>query len=290
MTNQPIITKPGIYPDLPEEVYHGDSFPAPVLSCGVIKDLILKSPQHAFINHPALNPQGEEEVEDKFDIGRTAHAMLLEGNDKVAVIDMDSWRTNEAKAMREQARAVGLIPLLRKDYTKVCEMVDAARFYLSKSELAINDLQAEGKSEQTFVWQDEGIWVKIRPDWMPNDGAYILDYKTTAKSANPEDIARHILSMGYDVQDALYKLGVYLLTGKQAKFVFMFQETSEPFLCSFVSLEPAFADVGYAKVMRGMEIWRQCLETNVWPGYPSMICHVEAPPYALAQLAELEAE
>jgi hypothetical protein len=281
-TGKAIIQSPGIYEGLPEQVYHGDSYPVPCLSTGVLKNLLMKSPAMAFIKHPALNPVHEEEAEQKFDIGNTAHSLLLEGSDNVRVIDAPDWRTNAAKALRGEARLEGKIPLLLHDWDKVQEMESAARAFLKTSELAINDLQAEGKSEQSFVWTEDGTWFKTRPDWMPNDNAYILDYKTTGISANPAGIERTILNMGYDIQDWLYKRGVYALTGKVPKFVFLFQECSPPYLCSLISLSPQFADMG-RRAERGIELWRECLSTGVWPGYPSQICHVEAPAWAAAQ-------
>jgi len=160
--------------------------------------------------------------------------------------------------------------------------VDAAKRFLAGSELRINDLQAEGRSERTFVWVEDGIWFKARPDWMPLDDAYILDYKTTGVSANPEGIERLILNMGYEIQDWLYKRGVYMLTGKVPRFVFLFQENKAPYLCSLIELSPQFADMG-SRAERGIEIWKKCLASDCWPGYPSRICNVEPPVWAFTQ-------
>ena len=273
---------PGIY-DLPEDVYHGDSYPAPCLSTGALKDLLLRSPRIAWMNHPALNPDYKAEEAAKFDLGRTAHAMLLGGADKVLVVEADDWRTNAAKAMRDEARSNGMTPLIHKDYDKVSKMTFAAWEQISASELGIIDLQTEGLSEQSFIWEEDGTWFKVRPDWMPLDRSIILDYKTTNASANPEGIARTILSLGYDIQDALYRRGARTLCQDDIPFVFMFQETSEPYLCSFISLPPEFAALGESKVERGISLWRQCLKTGEWPGYPSAICYPELPTWAQFQ-------
>jgi hypothetical protein len=245
--------------------------------------LLSKSPLHAWVNHPALNPVRKEEAESKFDIGTAAHALLLEGMDNACIVECDDWRTNVAKLARDEARLAGLVPLLRKEWDRVSAMCDAAKRFLAESELGITDLQTEGKSEQSLVWEEDGTWLKCRPDWMPHDLSYILDYKTTGQSANPEGIARVILNMGYDIQDSLYRRGVTRLADAMPMFVFFFQETVEPFAGSLVSLPPQFADMGDSKVDRGLSIWRDCMESGEWPAYPSRICYPDPPTWALAQ-------
>jgi hypothetical protein len=286
MTERKPITEPGVY-NLSPEVYHGaEIFPAPMLSRSVIKDLLDKSPIHAWTNHPALNPRlaEEEEAEPKFDIGTAAHSLFLEGYDCVAIIEADSWRTNAAKEERANARHCGKVPLLRKEWEKVSRMVEAAKRQLAEcKDLQVKDLQAEGMSEQSLIWEEDGIWLKIRPDWMPTDCGYILDYKTTGKNANPEGIGAHIVSMGYDIQDAFYRRGVMALTQTAPKFCLMFQEAVEPYVCSFVSLNPEFAAMGESKVERGINLWRKCLGADEWPGYPTQICYPDPPTWELAR-------
>jgi hypothetical protein len=165
----------------------------------------------------------------------------------------------------------------------VTAMVTAAKRQLAESELQIKDLQAEGVSEQSWIWQEADTWLKIRPDWMANEGDIILDYKTTGTSANPEGIGRHILNMGFDIQEALYRRGVYALKQKMPKFVFMFQETSKPCLCSFPSLPPQWQAYADWKVEKGIEIWRECLKANDWPGYPLQVCYPDLPAYEFAK-------
>ena len=88
--------------------------------------------------------------------------------------------------------------------------------------------------------------------------------------------------MGYEIQDWMYKRAVAMLTGKFPRFVFLFQECRAPYLCSLIELSPQFADMG-GKAERGIEIWRECLKTDKWPGYPDRICNVEPPTWAFNQ-------
>lgn len=282
LTGQPVVTESGIY-ELSHEIYHGDSFPAPALSAGVIKDLVLKTPLHAWIKHPALNPSYVEETSDSFDIGTAAHAMLLEGVDKMAFIDAADWRTNEAKAKRDKARLDGLIPLLPHQYASVHQMVNAAKAFIGASNVGVRDLCAEGVSESSWVWMEGETWMKIRPDWISHDKTLIIDYKTTGQSADPDGIAKMILSMGYHLQESFYRRGVQALTGEMPRFVFLFQETSEPYLCSFISLSGQFTEMADWRVNGAIETWQECLAKNNWPAYPLLVCYPELPGWALAQ-------
>jgi len=277
-----IIEKPGIY-ELSHDEYHADPVVVPSLSRSTILDLIFKSPFHAWFSHPHLNPNFiPEESNGKFDLGSAAHSLLLEGIDNAAVIEAEDWRTKDAKAAREEARKEGKFPLLKKQYGEVREMVLAATdAILDCSELLIKNLETEGDPEQSFIWEEEGAWFRVRPDWIRADDSLILDYKTTQGSANPADLDRHIVSMGYDVQAALYVRGVKAVTGKSPKFIFVWQECQPPYLCSFNALSPAFLEMARQKVDYGIFLWRECMKKNEWPGYPNRVAFQEPPVWAL---------
>src|SRR3990172_8160 len=277
------IGNPGIY-KLTSEEYHSDCCVEPVLSRSVISDLLYRSPAHAWFNHPHLNPNFKpEEGEEKFDIGDAAHSLFLEGLDQIVVIEADDWRTKKAKDERDEARKHGLTPLLKHQYEAVLDMVRVSERQIQEcKELGIKDLRSEGDSELSYFWKEDETWLKIRPDWLPRDRKIILDYKTTSVSANPDDLVRTIVANGYDIQAALYTRGVKAVDGTDPKFIFMFQETHEPYLCSFVGLPPEFMEMGRSKIEYGMFLWKECLSSGIWPGYPNKVCWVDAPAWALA--------
>jgi hypothetical protein len=121
--------------------------------------------------------------------------------------------------------------------------------------------------------------LRVRPDWTNYD--FILDYKTS-DSANPEDFGRKAISLGYDVQEALYLRGyeAHYHPCRPLSFIFMVQEVKKPYLCSFISLSPEFKDMGRKKVNQGISLWKHCMATGNWPGYPNRVCHIEAPAWA----------
>lgn len=274
--------KPGIY-RISNEEYHADElFPVASLSRGVIKDLINKSPAHAFYNHPRLNPNYHPSADKvQFDIGGVAHSLLLEGIDKAEIIDADDWRTKAAKKTRDEARTQRKLPLLKHQYDEVVEMVKEAEIALSMSKLSISI--SKGDSELSYFWNEGETWLRARPDWISKDRTILLDYKTTTQSANPEDYSRLIVSTGLDIQKSLYTRGVLAVDGVLPKFVLMVQEIYPPYLCSFIELDAMFSYLGDQKVDRGIKIWRECMSTGKWPGYSNGIYRAEVPAWALAQ-------
>ena len=270
-----MIDKTGIY-TISNEEYHSDCCVKPCLSRGTIMDLLFKSPAHAIVNHPHFYKQ-EDGNDKKYSIGQAAHSLFLEGIDKACVIDADDWRKKETKEQRDQAYTEGKIPLLIKQYEEINDMVSTANKALLESELETTI--ETGIPEESIFWKEGETWFKVRMDWYDND--IILDYKTS-ESANPEDFVRKVLSLGYDVQDALYSRGYeeHFHPPRSPRFIFMVQEITKPYLCSFISLSPEFKDMGRKKVNQGIALWKNCLSTNEWPGYPNRICYIDPPPWA----------
>jgi hypothetical protein len=273
------------------EEYLADPCPEPSLSRGTIIDL-LDCPQRAFFNHPRLNPQPPEEKEDgKFDIGKAAHDLLLEGGDKIFVVTgFDDWRKKEAQQVRLEARAAGKTPLLTKQYEQVVPMVETAKSAIGRcEELGIVNLQFQGDSELTYIWQESnGIWCRIRPDWIKKDRSLMLDYKTTGTSVNPDYFSGHINKMGYGIQEVFYKRGVKAVEKLAAYspvpiFVIMAQETEPPYFCSFHGLDLQNEDMAEQKVRWAINKWKECITTGQWPGYSNQIHYAEPKPWELAE-------
>lgn len=275
-----MIDKPGSY-RISEVDYHADNLcSVPSLSRGTIKRLVMQTPRHAWYAHPRLNPNFKAEEKDIFDMGKAAHALFLEGLDKAVVVAADSWRTKEAKEAKDKAHKEGKIPLLFEQYGRIKTMVGVAHESLANSELAIR--VEDGDSELSYLWTEHETQCKIRPDWISDDRTIILDYKTTGQLADPETYVSIITSTGLDIQDAFYGRGVNTIERSDPRFYFFVQETSEPYLCSLISLDEMFKDMGAQKVHKGIELWRRCMSTGKWPGYPRHIYTVEPRPWALS--------
>jgi len=274
-----------------EAEYHRDPCPAPSLSASTLRTFLSQSPLHAWRKHPKLGGAPEEHRE-LWDLGTAGHALILEKNeDRFVIVEADSWRTKDAKSQRDQAWDDGLIPILEEKYENVLRMVKG--FERAKSRFTDTPpLMDAGKPEQTLIWQEDGIWLRARLDWLRDDHAGIDDLKTTG-SANPHAwIRTHLFRMGFDIQSAFYQRGLRAITGSvdYAAFRFALIENEAPFAGSVVSLDPEAMFHAHDKVEQGIQRWRACLESNKWPGYPTETCYAEAPAWDLAQWAERDGD
>ena len=265
--------------DLSAAEYHADPAPEPSLSASIAHILCNDSPLHAWTAHPRLNPQAVEEEKDIFDLGTVVHALLLEGTNVAEWLPFPDWRTNAAKAARSTARAAGKIAILEKHRSGIEQMSISAWAQLEHIE-AHAFLPNFGKPEQTLIWQEEnGPWCRARLDWLTNDFKHIYDYKSTGASANPEVVSRTLFGSGWDIQAAFYVRGLKAIAGTEATFQFIVQENYPPYALSMIALGPDVMMLAEKKVIYAIDLWRSCLESGTWPGYPQQTYFASLPPW-----------
>lgn len=270
--------------------YQDDPCPVPSLSAGLVRILTDETPAHAWQAHPRLNPDYKESAAaENMDIGSAAHALLFEGADNMQVIEADDFRTKAAREQRDDARASGKFPILARKYSMVQAVVASAKAAWDRNEDLAGYRLADGKPEQTIVWNEAESWFRCRPDWMSNDRKIIIDGKFTETSAHPNAYARQIANMGYDSRGAFYLRG-NTATGsaEDAVYVFLVCEIQPPYACAFIGLPPAYVALGASKVESAIAIWRRCMASGKWEGYAARIYYPDPPGYAVAQWEERE--
>ncbi len=264
-----------VIPDMPAAEYHADPCPTPSLSSGLAKVILAKSARAAMLAHPKLSPKAARKDESKFDIGTSAHAMLLEGDaSRIVVVEADDWKTKAAREARDEAHASGKTALLAHTFAGVAAMVEAAKVFVAQSEIAADWKAA--KSEQTILWCEDGTWLRARADRLSNDRKVIIDYKTTG-DASPPVFTRQMATLGYHVQDAFYRRAVRALGLPDPKFIFFAQETEAPYECALYGCDPLLREIGEAQVEAAIGRWSAALRTNKWEGYGSRVHWANAP-------------
>jgi len=269
--------------------YHADvlGYDSPSLSSSIVHILTESTPKHAWTAHPRLNPWYEPLEDDKFDVGTAAHALMLQGEEIVSVVEAKDWRTNEAKDKRDLARKEGKVPLLAHQWENVQAMARLARTQFDQHE-ADPPLFTDGKPERTLVWEEDGVLCRARLDWLRDDHRAIDDLKT-CRSANPEAWTRRTMfAIGADTQASFYRRGVRAVTGADAEFRFVIVEKVPPYAFSVISPGPAVLALADEKVDRAISTWRRCLAEDSWPGYPTQVCHAELPAWVESQWLERE--
>jgi hypothetical protein len=263
--------------------YHADTKARrAALSSSIAQTLLAESPRHAWAQHPRLNPDHVRTEDAKFDVGNVAHAAILEGIDVVEYTDeWTEWRTNDAKAWREDVRARGRIPLLAAQYQAVGEMVAAVFTQLSQHR-ADPPLFADGRAEAALRWFDTGVECRGLLDWLRTDLRAIDDLKTTSRSANPYAYARNLYQHGGDVQAAFYIRGVQRAFDVERAPVFRWVvvETTPPYALSVITPAPDVLAVANDKIDTALRLWAELLELETeWPAYPLDVVRAELPPW-----------
>lgn len=267
--------------------YHADKdSPVPSLSSSVAKLLISRSPKHAWLTHPRLNPNYREEEDSRFDLGGAAHALLLEGEDRMAVVEADDWRTKAAKEARDAHRAAGKLPVLLRHYAAVKAMVKEAEQAIAGNPDLAGYALDEGVPEHVIRWHEGDTHLRAMLDWVSNDRRVIYDYKSTS-NAEPEAFLRLMFQMSYDLQGAFY------LRANQrpdTKFIFIAQEIEPPYAVSFIGMPPTMVELGARKVEHAIAIWRTCMANDQWPAYSPRVLWPEVPAWIMARWDEQEME
>lgn len=241
----------GFYRDIPEADYHGDR---ESLSVSGAKTL-LKAP--ALFKYQQDNPVHR----DVFDVGSAAHKLVLGVGDPIYVVPADNWQTKAAREERDLARAEGMVPILPADYEVVAAMAEE----LQRHQLAMS-LLSNGEPEVSAYALDEstGVLRRGRFDWLGI--AVLSDYKTAA-SAEPNAFAASAARYGYHMQAAWYLNLAYDLGHDAQAFAFIVQEKTPPYLVSVVVLDDAAIARGDELNRRALEMYRDCTESDLWPGY-----------------------
>jgi hypothetical protein len=232
-----------------------------------------------------------------------AHSVFLEGAAKsVVVIDPakypakstgsipKGWTNDAIKTARDNARAIGKVPVLTRHMAMIENMVSEAHKFVASlrdDEPAIyKAFQPDGgMSEVTMIWREGETLCKARADRLSIDYRLLLDYKTCAGSVEPGRWARtNMAGMGNYLSASWYRRGLNALVGLEPDYVFFCQETRAPaHLCSIIGLDPSWLALGDEKIAYGLRRWQRCVASGKFAGYPTRVCYPEPPSWERAQ-------
>ena len=267
MTASPI-TAPGIY-DMPEDDYHAH----PALSVSAAKKLLPPSCPAIFRYEQTAGQQHRRE----FDFGHAAHLVVLGSGPELHVVNADNFQTKAARAERDEAYARGAVPLLPEEFDTVQNMAAALHQHPRASELFAEG----GLAEQSLFWTDPdtGVDCRARLDWLSHR---VVDYKTTT-DVSPSAISRTVEKFGYHMQSSWYLEGAVLLdlVSQDAEFLFVFQDKNPPHLVTVVDLDDVSLKIGRERNRQAREIYRDCVESGVWPAYSDGIETISLPPWSV---------
>lgn len=205
-------------------------------------------------------------------IGSAFHALLLETDVFTEQYDIffkpEPDKTMSAKINKEKLAEITMdnpnkTILMADDYNEIARMATEVRGVKGARDL----LKLKGNVEESIYLKYEGIKIKIRPDKYCKSGI-LIDVKTT-KNAHPDSFRRDCLNYHYDLQLAFYADMLGKVLDVEFKDVFIIAvENNYPFACQVYSCsEIGFIDIGRQRYQKAMEIYKECLKSNKYPGY-----------------------
>lgn len=257
---------PGVY-DVAADDYHSQRIcPGPSVSSTGLRRLLRECPAR-FWAQSDMNPDRVPQKEKKsLAFGRAAHALMLgepEFHKHFIVSPFESFMTKEARHWRdEQTRQI----VRPEELVIIRDMVVSQR----KSDECCRAFK-KGAPEKSIVWKDDetGIWLKVRPDWLPNDPvtAFITEYKT-AETIQPRRLSSAVFEYGYEMQAALMLDGVRIVTGKPpVGIAHIAQEKEPPYLVAAFLFSEEHLMWGRMQYRKALRIFARCLEAGRWPAY-----------------------
>lgn len=284
------IEKPGIYKGMLADDYFSDPCPEPSLSQSLCKVLIEQSPLHARQAHPRLAVKlVEGEVEDeaeKYDkakaIGNACHLIMMGRGKRLSIVDANDFRSKAAQTDKQAAIIRGDEPILRKHYMIAHSMSLAAKLQLAQIDGCERAFK-EGDGEVVVANVEDGLWLRSMIDWITPDLREVWDLKTSGMSASPYATGKQMASAGWHLQAAMHERILDALDPDGAgrrRFFYVCQENEAPFALTVNELGESALTIGRKQIQYAVDIWRRCLNGNLWPAYPLRIIRPELPAWA----------
>ena len=126
----------------------------------------------------------------------------------------------------------------------------------------------DGHVERSLIWKDEetGIWLKSRPDVIPNSSGDYADLKTTVSVAT-KALEQSLSSYDYPMQGALVGMASEAVLGiPMQSFTLVWVEKTAPFCVRVTTLTPDDLERGRMQVRSALRTMARCLDSGEWPG------------------------
>ncbi len=265
----PLITLPGVY-ELDADEYHDPAVTGDWLSNSDARQLIDDGCPAQFRYD---RDNGVRATSDAFAMGHAVHARILGKGEKIAVrpAKWNDWRTNAAKAWRAEQEAAGKSVILPAD----AAVVEAMAVKVHEDRWAHALLSQPGRPEVALFWLDPETGVQRRAlvDYLPtatNDRGIMLpvDIKSADSVAPTGDMERKLYDhawhrQGTTIADGIIELGL----AADVDFYFIVQSKKAPHLVTVVRLDTEAQRIGRIENRRALLVYKECLETGVWPDY-----------------------
>lgn len=219
--------------------------------------------------------------------GRAYHCAVLEpdafGSRYLTALEVDR-RTTAGKAAWGQflREAAGREVISKSDMDAISLMAQEASQHPAVRWLT-NDLAAERELSGFWIDQTTGVRCRMRLDLMRSDNI-VADVKT-ANDASPEGFGQAIIRYGYHIQEAHYRAGCEALGRPCSAWVFIAQESAEPYAIATYSIPPDCLQLGVEERNRALARIAEAQATDRWPAYGDDVLTPIIPAWAYRRAA-----
>jgi exodeoxyribonuclease VIII len=149
---------------------------------------------------------------------------------------------------------------------------------------AVKRVLANAKTEcSLFANGEDGVLRKARIDALPEGGNVIVDIKS-CQSADPDMMAKSVVSYRYDVQAAYYLDLCQLLGMDKTEFLFVCVEKQPPYAVAVYALDQQAIEWGRKQYQRDLAAVRHCMAEDHWPSFTTDITTLGLPAWATKQM------
>ena len=148
---------------------------------------------------------------------------------------------------------------------------------------AVKRVLANARTEcSLFAHGEDGVLRKARIDALPEGGNVIVDVKS-CQSADPDLMAKSVVSYRYDVQAAYYLDICRLLGIDKSEFLFVCVEKQPPFAVAVYALDQDAIEWGRKQYRRDLSAIADCETKDEWPSFTTDITTLALPAWAQKQ-------
>lgn len=198
-------------------------------------------------------------------LGSVTHKLVLEpdtfGNEFILAPHVDK-RTKDGKAewAAFEAQATNKTIITDDVYAQAKAIADSVL-----SDQTASQLFKDGKAEQSYFWEENGVICKCRPDYLRNDG-YVIDFKTT-QNATVDEFTKSAYNYRYYVQAWWYMHGLARCGVDVKGFIFVAAEKEAPYAVNTFAADDLMFKLGEREALADFEKYKKFTETNNCFGY-----------------------
>lgn len=255
----------------------------PRLSKSIAMELLYECPYAAWYYHRLLGGHSKPQTEAMAD-GLIYEALITGQTDRIELVDADSFRTKEARELRDAALAAGKTPMVRAKFDAYSETATSLRETIAR--VAPGFL--EGELQRRVEWESGGVPCSGVMDSVDVDGRMVWDLKMS-NSLRTDALLRTVDRDGWDIQHAAYTVAAQHEWGEPFRMAFIVCQTAPFPAVRVVWLDYDLQHCGKLKWRAARRLWRECIETDTWPSYDAERCVLEAMPWHLSNAEAIHA-